>query len=199
METEEKPHSATARGRLHSFYSNEYTFFIIVGIFIGILAGLANFAFVETYSFLYDTVVVPYWGSPYVIFPLLCGGVVLVLLAYIFPNDVLGYGFTKFLEKINLRGGIIKPKETIAKAIGACVTLGFGGSAGQEGPIAQLGGAIGSFIGQIFKVSRGKIPVFVACGIAAGIAATFNAPIAGVLFAEEGALLKDFRIGSFLP
>jgi len=199
METEEKSHSTAAKSRLYSFYSNEYAFFIFVGIFIGVLAGLANYVFVETYSLLYGTVVAPYWSSPYVILPLLSGGVVLMLLAYIFPGDVLGYGFTKFLEKINLRGGILKPKETIAKALGACVTLGFGGSAGQEGPIAQLGGAIGSFMGQIFKVSRSKIPVFVACGIAAGIAATFNAPVAGVLFAEEVALLKDFRIGSFLP
>ena len=199
METEEKPQPVTARGRLASFYSNEYAFFIFTGIIIGVLAGLVNFAFVESYSFLYEKIVTPYWGSPYVILPLLAGGVVLVLLSFIFPDELLGYGFAVFLEKINLRGGIMKPKETIAKAVGSCVTLGFGGSAGQEGPIAQLGGAIGSYIGQIFKVSRGKIPVFVACGIAAGIAATFNAPVAGVLFAEEVALIKDFRIGSFLP
>ena len=199
MDQQEKSQSTSAKSRLYSFYSNEYAFFIFVGIVIGILAGVANFAFVESYEFLYSEVVLPYWGSPFVIIPLLCGGLVLLLLSYVFPGDVLGYGFTRFLEKINLRGGILKPKETFAKALGAFVTLGFGGSAGQEGPIAQLCGAIGSFMGQIFKVSRGKIPVFVACGIAAGIAATFNAPIAGVLFAEEVALLKDFRVGSFLP
>ncbi|HWP93620.1 MAG TPA: chloride channel protein [Thermodesulfobacteriota bacterium] len=130
---------------------------------------------------------------------MLSGGVLLVVLSFLFHDEVIGYGFPKFLEKINLRGGILRPKETIAKALGSCVTLGFGGSAGQEGPIAQLGGAVGSFIGQIFKVSRGKIRVFVACGFAAGIAATFNAPVAGVLFAEEIALLRDFKVGSFLP
>ncbi len=199
MDLQEKPRSTSARSRLHSFYSNEHAFFILVGIIIGILAGVANFAYVESYRFLYSKAVLPYWGSPFVIMPLLCGGLILLILSYIFPNQVLGYGFPKFLERINLMGGILKPKETIAKALGSCVTLGFGGSAGQEGPIAQLCGAIGSFMGQIFKISRGKIPVFVACGIAAGIAATFNAPIAGVLFAEEVALLKDFRVGSFLP
>lgn len=199
MDQQEKSHSTSAKSRLYSFYSNEYAFFIFTGIIIGILAGFANFAFVETYRFIYSKVVSPFWGSPFVIMPLLCGGLLLFLLSFIFPAGVLGYGFTSFLEKINLRGGILKPKETIAKTLASCVTLGFGGSAGQEGPIAQLGGAIGSFIGQIFKLSRSKIPVFVACGVAAGIAATFNAPVAGVLFAEEIALLRDFRIGSFLP
>jgi len=196
---QKKSHSTSAKSRIYSFYSNEYTFFILIGIFIGFFAGVANFAFVEAYTFLYSRVIIPFWGSLYVIISVLGGGLILFLLSFIFPDDILGYGFPKFLEKINLRGGILKPKETIAKTLGSCVTLGFGGSAGQEGPIAQLGGAIGSFMGQIFKVSRGKIPVFVACGVAAGIAATFNAPVAGVLFAEEIALLRDFKIGSFLP
>lgn len=122
------------------------------------------------------------------------------LFTFVFSDDILGYGFPQFLEKVNLRGVLLKPREMIAKTLGSCITLGFGGSAGQEGPIAQLGGgAIGGFIGQLFKVSRGKIRVFIACGVAAGIAATFNAPVAGVLFAEEIALLRDFKIGSFLP
>lgn len=198
-ESQRKTHSTSVTSRIYSLYSNEYTFFIFAGILIGLIAGVANFAFVEAYGFVYFNVIIPYWGSPLVIIPVLCGGLVLFLLSFIFPNDVLGYGFPKFLEKITLRGGILKPKETIAKTLGSCVTLGFGGSAGQEGPIAQLGGAIGSLIGQTFKVSRSKIPVFVACGVSSGIAATFNAPVAGVLFAEEIALLRDFRIGSFLP
>jgi len=193
------PVSYSIKNSIYSFFSNEYTSFIIIAIFIGFFAGLANFAFVEAYSFIYERVVLPFWGTPYVIIPVLGGGVLLVVLSFFFRDEVIGYGFPKFLEKINLRGGILKPKETIAKALGSCVTLGFGGSAGQEGPIAQLGGAIGSFIGQIFKVSRGKIRVFVACGVASGIAATFNAPVAGVLFAEEIALLRDFKVGSFLP
>ncbi len=185
--------------RLRSLYSNEYTFFVLVAVLIGLFAGLANFVFVEAYGFIFDKVVLPFRGSPYVIIPVIGGGLILCLLSFVFRDDVLGYGFPKFLEKVNLRGGVLKLRETVAKTVGSCITLGFGGSAGQEGPIAQLGGAIGGLIGQFFKVSRSKIRVFVACGVAAGIAATFNAPVAGVLFAEEIALLRDFKVGSFLP
>jgi CIC family chloride channel protein len=186
--------------RVYLLFSNEYTFFILIAILIGFLSGLANFAFIESYQFIYSKAVMPLWGSPFVIISTIGGGLILLLLSFIFPpSDVLGYGFPKFLERINLKGGVLKPKETIAKAVASCVTLGFGGSAGQEGPIAQIGGTVGSFVGQILKISRNKIRVFIACGVAAGIAATFNAPIAGVLFAEEIALLRDFKIESFVP
>lgn len=184
--------------RSYHLLLNGYTSFIIIAIGIGIASGLLNFIFVESYELLYNRVVIPFWGLPLVVLPLVSGSLILVVLSFIFP-DILGYGFPRFLERVNLRGGIISPKETLAKAIGSCVTLGFGGSAGQEGPIAQIGGAVGSIFGQVLKVPRNKIRVLVACGVAAGIAATFNAPIAGVLFAEEIALLRDFKIVSFVP
>ncbi|MER3445953.1 MAG: hypothetical protein C4291_03570 [Candidatus Dadabacteria bacterium] len=186
--------------RIYLLFSNEYTFFIFVAILIGFLGELTNFAFIESYQFIYSKAVMPLWGSPFVIVSTIGGGLILILLSFIFPpSEALGYSFPKFLERINLKGGVLKPKETIAKTVASCVTLGFGGSAGQEGPIAQIGGAVGSFVGQILRISRNKIRVFVACGVAAGIAATFNAPITGVLFAEEIALLRDFKIESFVP
>jgi chloride channel protein, CIC family len=191
------------RRLIHRFYllfSNEHTFFILTAILIGFLSGIANFVFIESYQFIYSKVVMPLWGSPFVVVSTIGGGFILILLSFVFPpSEALGYGFPRFLERINLKGGVLKPRETIAKAVASCVTLGFGGSAGQEGPIAQIGGAVGSFVGQFLKISRSKIRVFIACGVAAGIAATFNAPIAGVLFAEEIALLRDFRIESFVP
>src|ERR1700756_1946912 len=162
--------------RVYLLFSNEYTFFIFTAILIGLLSGLANFAFVESYKFIYSKAVMPVWGSPFVIIATVGGGFVLFLLSFVFsPSEVLGYGFPQFLERINLKGGVLKPRETIVKAIASCVTLGFGGSAGQEGPIAQIGGAVGSFVGQFLKISRNRSRVFVACGVAAAIAATFNA------------------------
>lgn len=89
MDPEEQSHSTTAKSLISSFYSNEYAFFIFMGILIGILAGFANFAFVESYRFLYSKVVLPYWGSSFVIISLLSGGLLLVLLSFIFPAEVL--------------------------------------------------------------------------------------------------------------
>jgi CIC family chloride channel protein len=83
------------------------------------------------------------------------------------------------------------------RGFGSAITIGAGGSAGQEGPIAMIGGAIGSQFGQLFKMSGDRLKVLVACGAAAGVAATFNAPIAGVFFAQEIVLLSSFELSSF--
>ena len=78
------------------------------------------------------------------------------------------------------------------------MTIGSGGSAGKEGPIVQIGSAIGSGIGQLFRVSQHRLKILVGCGAAAGLAAVFNAPIAGVVFAIE-VILADFSLTVFTP
>ena len=114
-------------------------------------------------------------------------------------DDILGYKFHRFIHNVSQGSGIITIKETITKAFSQIVSLGFGGSVGQEGPMAQLGGSIGSIVGQKIRIKKSDLKIFIACGIAGAIAATFNAPITGVLFVEEVALLRNIKIRSFLP
>ena len=102
------------------------------------------------------------------------------------------------MEAVSLRGGRIRKRVALVKIIASAVCIGSGGSAGREGPIVQIGASIGSSISQVFKVSSVQQKTMVGCGAAAGIAATFNAPIAGVLFALE-VLLGDFGLASFSP
>jgi CIC family chloride channel protein len=102
------------------------------------------------------------------------------------------------MDAIARRGARIRPRVAAAKAVASVVTIGTGGSAGWEGPIIQIGAGLGSTMGQLSRVARRPLRVLVACGAAAGIAATFNAPIAGVLFALE-VLLGDLAIVTFTP
>jgi CIC family chloride channel protein len=130
-----------------------------------------------------------------VLFPVV-GGILIIPFWVFFAAD-LKRGFAGFLEKVNLRGAKLRPRPILTRGFGAAITLGTGGSAGQEGPIAMIGGAIGSQFGQLFKMSGDRLKVLVACGAAAGVAATFNAPIAGVFFAQEIVLLASFELSSF--
>ncbi len=85
----------------------------------------------------------------------------------------------------------------IVKTLGAAIALGAGASVGREGPIAQIGGSIGSAVSQMLRASADRAKLFVACGAAAGIAATFNAPIAGVMFAQEILLQGEVQLAHF--
>ena len=113
------------------------------------------------------------------------GAVILVILMRIFPFVVGGYSMPNFLKAVHLQGGLIKTREIFAKMITTTITITSGGSVGVEGPIAQIGGAAGSKIGRIFSMSTNRLKVLIACGSASAIAAQFNAPLAGVLFALE--------------
>src|SRR6185369_5088272 len=86
----------------------------------------------------------------------------------------------------------------IQKIITASVTIGTGGSAGAEGPIVQVGAAVASGVGQLFRIARHHMPILVGCGTAAGISSIFNAPIGGVLFTLE-VILRDFSVRTFTP
>ncbi len=125
------------------------------------------------------------------------GMVMLIPLSLLFPGEVNGYGFTKFLRKVNLEGGYIKARTILLKLISTALTIGTGNSAGVEGPIAAIGGAIGSQVGQISRVSGSRMKIYIAAGSAGGIAGIFNAPLAGIFFASEIVLLGTFEISSF--
>jgi len=102
------------------------------------------------------------------------------------------------METIALHGGIIRPRTVALRTVTAAVTIGSGGSVGREAPIAQIGAAIGSGVGQFLRVSAERMRSLVACGAAGGIAAVFNAPIGGVFFSLE-VLLGDFSAATFAP
>lgn len=125
------------------------------------------------------------------------GMVLLIPLSLLFPGEVNGYGFTQFLRKVNLEGGYIKARTIFLKLISTALTIGTGNSAGVEGPIAAIGGAIGSQVGQISRVSGARMKIYIAAGCAGGIAGIFNAPLAGIFFASEIVLLGTFEISSF--
>ena len=182
--------------------SREQTLLIVGAILIGTVAGLVNHIFSTSYENLYRFAVKPFErGGATVFIPLFAGAGLLMLISSIpgASRDVLGFGFPRFIEKINLGSGVVRIREAAARALAAAVSLGFGGSAGQEGPIAQTGGAIGSAIAEKMRLSKANIRTFIACGTAAAIAATFNAPITGVLFSEEIVLLRNLRSATFIP
>ena len=94
------------------------------------------------------------------------------------------------------QGGRIRPQVAVVKALASALCIGGGGSVGREGPIVQIGSALGSTLGQAVRMPEARLRLLVACGAAGGIAATFNAPIAGVFFAME-LILRDFAAESF--
>lgn len=113
------------------------------------------------------------------------GGLAVGLMVWFFAREAKGHGVPEVMSALALRGGKIRPRVVGVKGIASAITIATGGSAGREGPIVQVGAALGSAIGQWFKVSESNLKTLVACGAAAGIAATFNAPIGGVFFAME--------------
>ena len=122
------------------------------------------------------------------------GGLIGGPIIAFFANEAKGHGVPEVMQAIALSGGRIRPRVVVAKIAASALCIGTGGSAGREGPIVQVGAALGSTLGQWLKLSSDRIRNLVACGAAAGIAATFNAPIAGVVFAME-VILGELHMG----
>jgi len=102
-----------------------------------------------------------------------------------FAREAKGHGVSEVLEAVSIRGGRIHPRVGVVKSLSSALCIGTGGSVGLEGPIAQIGSALGSTVGQIFTLTEERIRLLLACGAGAGIAATFHAPITGSIFALE--------------
>jgi CIC family chloride channel protein len=126
------------------------------------------------------------------------GGLVVGPLVYFFVREASGHGVPEVIEAVAVRGGVIRRRVVALKTLVSAISIGSGGSVGREGPIVQIGSAAGSWFGQALKVPPRQLRTLVGCGAAAGIAATFNAPIAGALFAAE-IVIGDFAVSQFSP
>jgi CIC family chloride channel protein len=184
----------------------EHSFVLIVAVVIGLVGGygavLIQFVIKEFHKLLWrgdlglESIlnVAWYWK---IIIPTI-GGIVVGLVIRYWSSEAKGHGVPEVMEAIALKNGVIRPRVVFAKLFASAFYIASGGSVGREGPVIQIGSAVGSTLGQFFKVNPRRMRVFVACGAASGIAAAFNAPIAGALFAVE-IILGDFAVAQFSP
>jgi CIC family chloride channel protein len=126
------------------------------------------------------------------------GGLIVGVMAKYGTSKIKGHGIPEAMEAVLFNRSRIAPRVAILKPISAAIAIGTGGPFGAEGPIIQTGGAIGSLVGQAFHTTAVERKVLLACGAAAGMSATFNTPIAGVILAIE-LLLFEFKSRSFIP
>lgn len=186
---------------------NQNTVNLVLASVIGIVGGFGAVAFRSLIEFLQNiaigshqnilaTVIALPWYHKLIIPSL--GGLVIGPLIYYLGRETKGHGVPEVMEAVALRGGKIRPRVMFLKAFVSAVTIATGGSVGREGPIVQIGSSLGSTLGQWLKVGKERLKILVAAGAAAGIAATFNAPIAGVLFSVE-IILGNYAITTLVP
>jgi len=126
------------------------------------------------------------------------GGIIVGFMAKYGSSKIKGHGIPEAMEAVMVNRSRIEPRVAILKPLSAAIAIGTGGPFGAEGPIIQTGGAVGSLVGQAFHTTASERKVLLACGAAAGMSATFNTPIAGVILAIE-LLLFEFKARSFIP
>ncbi len=140
----------------------------------------------------------PWLGPFFIVLAPAVGGLIYGPLVHRFAKEARGHGVPEVMYAISKRGGRIPSKVAAVKALASAITIGSGGSVGREGPIVQIGAAFGSTLARWVRLNESQVRLLVACGAAGGIAATFNAPIAGVFFALE-LLLANFVARTFAP
>ena len=127
----------------------------------------------------------PWLGPWFVVLAPVAAGLVYGPLVHRFAPEARGHGVPEVMLAVARRGGRIRPQVALVKSLASALCIGGGGSVGREGPIVQIGSALGSSVAQLARLNEHRIRLLVACGAAGGIAATFNAPLAGVFFAME--------------
>jgi CIC family chloride channel protein len=138
----------------------------------------------------------PHVGRWFVVAAPVLAGLLYGPLVHLGAPEARGHGVPEVMYAVARRGGRIPPRVAVVKSLASALCIGGGGSVGREGPIVQIGSALGSTVGQLVRVPEDRQRLLVACGAAGGIAATFNAPLAGVVFAME-IILRDFAARSF--
>src|SRR5882724_8941478 len=176
-----------------------------IGIAAGLIAYLllkliglfTNLFFFHRLSAEFTSPMTHHLGAWVILLPA-AGGIVIGFMAKYGTSKIKGHGIPEAMEAVLTSRSRIHPKVAILKPLSVAVAIGTGGPFGAEGPIIQTGGAVGSLVGQLFHMTAAERKVLLACGAGAGMSATFNTPIAGVILAIE-LLLFEFRSRSFIP
>lgn len=194
--------TSTWRGRISAQLASPYREPILMGILalmIGAIGGIGAIVFRDLINVFYG---IFHAGgikaSPLRIVIPAVGLTLVGFITHYFAKEVKGHGVPQILESLALRGGKIRPRVAFFGILAPALTIGAGGSVGREGPIALIGGAFGSILGQALRLSDKYTSLLLACGSAAGIAATFNAPIAGGFFGLE-VILGSYSMGAIMP
>ena len=162
------------------------------------LIGLfTNLCFFHRWDASFTSARMNHLGAWVILMPVIGGIIVGVMAKYGTPK-IKGHGIPEAMEAVLVSRSRIQPRVAVLKPLSAAIAIGTGGPFGAEGPIIQTGGAVGSLVGQVFHTTASERKVLLACGAAAGMSATFNTPIAGVILAIE-LLLFEFKSRSFIP
>ncbi|MDE2500718.1 MAG: chloride channel protein, partial [Alphaproteobacteria bacterium] len=168
--------------------------------FRGLIGLIHNVAYFGLFSYVYDanlyTAPSP-WGIAIVLVPVL-GGLGVVFLVSKFAPEARGHGVPEVMDAIFYQDGKIRPVVAIVKSLASALAIGTGAAVGREGPIIQIGASLGSTVGQLIRMDAWQRITLVAAGAGAGIAATFNTPIGGVMFAIE-LMMPEVSVRTFLP
>ncbi len=162
----------------------------MLSVVIGVGAGLGAYGFRWLIGFVHQlswnrlAPLIPWAPLDTVVIPAV-GGALVGPIVYFFAREAKGHGVPEVMLAITEQQGRIRLRVVFVKALASALYIGTGGSAGREGPIVQIGSALGSALGQFIKLPVELLRTVVAAGAAGGIAATFNAPIAGVVFSLE--------------
>jgi chloride channel protein, CIC family len=181
---------------------------IVVGLITGfgavlfraLIGFIHNVAFLGTFSINYDaSVFTPPspWGTFVILVPV-AGGILVTFLITNFAPEARGHGVPEVMDAIYYKDGVIRPIVAVIKSLASALSIGTGAAVGREGPIIQIGAALGSTLGQIIRMAPWQRITLVAAGAGAGIAATFNTPIGGVMFAIE-LMMPELSARTFLP
>jgi chloride channel protein, CIC family len=191
------------RKKVLDILKHEYVVLSLLAIVVGIAGGFGAIIFrylilsIQNIFFEGGTPLYNNLGLLVILVPAI-GGLIVGLIVYFFAREAKGHGVPEVMEAVAIRGGKIRPRVAVVKTIASSICIGSGGSTGREGPIIQIGAAVGSAIGQKLNLPLGAIKILLACGATAGIAATFNTPIAGVIFSIE-LILFELKTRSFIP
>ena len=184
----------------------------LLALVVGIVTGFGAIAFRDLIGIIHDllfqghlsarydanifTPAAP-WGALVIFVPVI-GGLAVTCLVNNFAPEAKGHGVPEVMDAIYYKGGVIRPVVAVIKSLTSAIAIGSGSSVGREGPIIQIGSALGSTLGQLIRMPVGQRIALVAAGAGAGIAATFNTPIGGVMFAIE-LMLPEVSVSTFLP
>jgi len=174
---------------------------LILSFIIGLLSGVSGVALKNTLHWVQNVIggIVPMDTTNLLYFGLPAVGILLTLIfvRYLVKDD-LSHGVTRVLYAISRQGSKIKPHNMFSSMLGSALTIGFGGSVGAEAPVVLTGAAIGSNVGNFFRMNYKIRTLLIGCGAAGAIASIFKAPIAGIVFTLE-VLMLDLTTASIVP